>query len=312
MERGVVTASRGRSFVVRLEGAGAGSGEGAPSGEDDGALRFDCVARKKNVDFACGDEVEFEPTAPGQGVIVTRSERRSELRREDGARGKVIAANATRMFFVCAFDVRFDDNLAARALAAAKWAGVDAVLLANKADLPDSAGLGAALGRYRGFGYRALSVSALGDLSDLRAEMAGQTSVFVGASGVGKSSLANAILGFDAQKTGAVSLALSRGRHTTTSAALFRLPQGGAFIDSPGLQSFGLAHIPPSELIACFLDLAPYAGRCRFNDCSHAPAAPGCALRQAAASGAADPARLQTFLSLQEEIKDMRKARRGR
>jgi ribosome biogenesis GTPase len=197
-------------------------------------------------------------------------------------------------------------NLLDRYLALAEALALPALVVLTKADLaPAEGALAGALDEYRRLGYPVLVTSACTGqgLGPLRAALAGRASVLVGQSGVGKTSLLNALEPGLGQRVAAVSRVTGKGRHTTGHVQLFPLagPAGGALIDTPGTREFGLWDLPAEELAQCFRELRPHLGRCQFGlDCRH-DTEPGCAVRQAVVAGAISPRRYQSFLRLQAE-----------
>jgi ribosome biogenesis GTPase len=175
------------------------------------------------------------------------------------------------------------------------------LLCLTKADLADPETL---LETYRSLGVPWVVTRKGGDLSDLRAALAGRTSVLLGHSGVGKSTLVNA-LGPDARREiGHVNAVTGRGRHTSTSALMLRLPPvdglaAGWIVDTPGIRSFGLAHVQPQQLIGAFPDLDELTTVCP-RGCTHGQGEPECGLDEAVAEGRADPARVESFRRLLE------------
>ncbi len=251
--------------------------------------------RGKKSPFAVGDEVEL--TADGQ--ITGHAVRRSLLYRSDLYRQKLIAANATQLLLVVATDPSFSDMLLSRALVAAEHEGLRPVIVLNKCDL--AAALPAAralLAPFAAQGCRIVELSAKFDPSPLLPLLAGESSVLVGQSGMGKSTLTNALVPGAAAPTRELSTALDSGKHTTTYARLYKLPHatcpGGTLIDSPGLQEFGLKHLTPQQIEFGFVEFRPFLGQCRFRDCQH-DAEPGCAIKQAMAVGMIHPRRLDHF-----------------
>ena len=188
-----------------------------------------------------------------------------------------------------------------RALLAAEAADIRMLIAVNKSDLPQSAAWLEKLAFYQTLGYPLLPLCALEGADALKPLLAGETAILLGQSGMGKSTLANALLGFDAARTGEISAALDSGRHTTTHARLYDLDNGGKLIDSPGLQEFGLHHLERTELLQYFPDLRHLAGQCRFHNCSHR-AEPGCALKAAADSGTVCAERLAFLQKLSDEL----------
>jgi ribosome biogenesis GTPase len=191
----------------------------------------------------------------------------------------------------------FREELLIRCLVACEAADIPAHIVLNKTDLPETAALADYLQAYAALGYKVVPVSALGDMGSLEADLKGKTSVLVGASGMGKSSLLNRLIpGADAA-VGEISVALDAGRHTTTHARLYTLANGGALIDSPGMQEFGLKHLNQHELMAAFPEIRNRLGQCRFHNCRHLKE-PGCAVLAAAEAGDILPSRLKAYHSL--------------
>ena len=282
---GQVVAVHGRHYVVELA---------------DGR-RIACFPRGKKSLIACGDRVAVQPTAKDQGVIEAVDPRRSLLHRSDRHREKLIAANVTQMIVVLAAVPSFYEELLVRCLVAAEHQGMRALIVLNKFDLvAESARASAALEPYRALGYRVLPLIAAREVTPLRAHLDGHTSVLVGQSGMGKSTIVNALVPGAAAAVSDVSAALDSGRHTTTHARLYRLDAHSALIDSPGLQEFGLAHVSLRELAATFVEFRPLLGQCRFGDCLHR-GEPDCALAASAGRGEIGAQRLRIYRRLVEE-----------
>lgn len=288
---GTVVASFGRQFTVELE---------------DGVL-IACVTRGKRTDIACGDRVAVAMTAPDQGVIESTAPRISLFYRSDIQREKLIAANVTQIVIVVASSPPFHAELLDRCLAAAEEAGIPALLALNKMDLPAAAQALQSLERYRALGYDVLPLAAKIDIAPLRARLAGHTSVLVGQSGMGKSTIINRLLPDAAARVGELSVALGGGRHTTTHARLYHLDAASHIIDSPGLQEFGLVHVAPEDLAHAFIELRQHLGQCKFNDCKHLTE-PGCAITAAVERGEIDTQRVASYRKLVMQL--MKKAQR--
>lgn len=265
MMEGRVIAAHGRQYVVELA---------------DGS-RLPCFPRGKKSDIACGDRVDIKRSSDDQGVIEAIQPRSSLLYRSNEIRQKLIAANVDQLVIVVATEPAFSDELIARALVAAESEDIEILIVLNKCDLADK--LPAARQRLAplgSLGYRILELSALEHAEDLRPQLAGRTSVLVGQSGMGKSTLVNALLPEARAATREISLALDSGKHTTTHATLYHLDADSHLIDSPGLQEFGLGHLDRHEIEQAFREFAPWLGQCRFRDCHHHKE-PDCALRAA-------------------------------
>jgi ribosome biogenesis GTPase len=242
-----------------------------------------------------------------QGVIESVEPRRTRFsRRQPGNRGAwkedLLVANLDQLVavFACADPVPHP-RMIDRFLVIAEHNEVPAVIVANKVDLCGLEAAREAFEPYARIGYPVLYASARAGegLDELRERLAGRTSLLTGPSGVGKSTLLNAIQPGLQLATGAVSETLHKGRHTTTLAELLPLdgPMGGHVVDSPGLRQVGLWEIPPDEIAWCFPDLRPHLGACRFADCRHGPE-PGCAVTAAVAAGSVSAARLDSFRRL--------------
>jgi len=257
--------------------------------------QYACFPRGKKSAVACGDRVAFAQTAEEQGVIETVDARSSLFFRSAAHRQKLIAANVSQLAIVVAVEPSFSEELINRCLVAAEWQNLRALILLNKCDLKQAAA--AALARldpYIQAGYRVIQLSALENAESLRPELAHQSTVLVGQSGMGKSTIINALLPDARVATREISIFLASGRHTTTQARLHRLNADSTLIDCPGLQEFGLHHLSQQDIEDGFVEFRGYLGKCRFQNCRHL-SEPGCALTQAAAEDAIHPRRLEMF-----------------
>src|SRR5574343_1577472 len=203
-------------------------------------------------------------------VIEAIQPRRSLLYRSNEIRQKLIAASVDQLVIVVATEPAFSDELIARALLAADSEDIETLIILNKADLADKLPAARAhLPTLSGLGYPILELSARDHAEDLRPELHGKTSVLVGQSGMGKSTLVNALIPEANAATREISLALDSGKHTTTHATLYHLDAESHLIDSPGLQEFGLGHLGTDEMEMAFVEFRPFLGKCRFNNCRH-------------------------------------------
>jgi ribosome biogenesis GTPase len=284
LPNGQIVASFGRRYLVELA---------------DGAT-LDCVTRGRRGGLACGDRVTVARSAAGTGVIEAVGARATLLYRSDRARQKLVAANVTQIVIVVAPVPAPSDALVDRCLAAAEHGGMAALIVLNKSDLAQAAEALGALERYRRLGYRLIALSARSDLGPLVPCLTGETSVFVGQSGVGKSTIINGLLPAAAVRVAEISAALDSGRHTTTHTRLYHLNATSHVIDSPGMQVFGLHHLDEQALAQAFVEFRPWLGRCRFRDCRHV-SEPGCAVAAACKDGTIDGRRLASYRALLRE-----------
>ncbi len=275
---GRVIAGHGRHYLVET-----------PDGDS-----IECVPRGKKSEIACGDRVEFQLTGNMQGVIERILPRSSLLYRSDAFKQKLIAANVTQLVIVVASEPTFNDELLARCLLAGHEQDLQLLIVLNKADLPQIEDARARLAVYRDLGYRVLELSAMQDVTPLRDCLHGHTSVLVGQSGMGKSTLTNALIPEAQAATREISNALDSGKHTTTHATLYHLDADSDLIDCPGVQLFGLHHLDFATLESYFPEFRPYLGDCRFANCTHSHE-PGCAIRKATDAGKIDARRLALF-----------------
>jgi ribosome biogenesis GTPase len=254
-----------------------------------------CIVKGRKQSVVCGDTVEISVGRDG-GVIESVLPRRTLLYRSDAFKTKALAANVTQLAVVVAARPSFSLELVQRCLLAAEDQGIACLLVLNKIDLAEADAARAQLAHLARLGYPQVELSAKRDPAPLAARMAGHTTVLVGQSGMGKSTLVNALFPDAAAATADYSTALDAGKHTTTHTRLYRRGDA-ALIDSPGLQEFALQHLDSAALAHAFVDFRPYLGQCRFRDCRH-DAEPDCRLHAAVDAGEIAAARLELFLTL--------------
>ena len=288
-ETGLVVARHRRHIVV----------------EDARGGQHACLLRGRSLSVLAGDRVEWETGKDGTAVVLEVAPRQSTLTRIDSrGRREPIAANVTQLLVVAAPAPKPDWLLIDRYLVAAELMGATATIVINKAELLEEPLQ--PLETYRHIGYDVCATSAKRGtgLAELEERMRGQRSVMVGQSGVGKSSLLNAVLGESLQTVGALSERGSQGRHTTTTATLVRLPGGAELIDSPGVRGYAPYIEDARDLDRGFREFRPLLGHCRFDDCSHR-AEPDCAVKAAVDAGEIDAHRYESYLKLRELLESL-------
>jgi ribosome biogenesis GTPase len=285
---GTIIAAHGRHYVAHADGQ-----------------TLQCVTRGKKTNVAVGDIVHLKKTSEDQAVIEKIEERATLLYRSDQYKSKLLAANLTRLFIVIATEPGFADDLVSRSLVAAEAAGIDAHLILNKTDvepLLPRARERAAL--YTSLGYPLHEVSARAHpeqtVAALMPLLEGQSSIFIGQSGMGKSSLINLLVPDADIAVREISEALDTGKHTTTFTRLYHLGDGAAIIDSPGFQEFGLYHLTEGMLERAFVEFKPYLGGCKYYNCRHL-AEPQCAVLTAVAEGKIARMRHELYAQLLHE-----------
>jgi ribosome biogenesis GTPase len=286
LSEGLVVASHRRHFVVR-----SAAGEAVV-----------CVLKGRGMALACGDRVAYSRTDQG-GVIESLLPRTSLFYRSDAFKERLIAANVTQVVGVVAPDLSLDEELVNRWIVAAEAEGCRFILAANKADMFGFDVLLLRLAPYAALGYAVVRLSAREDAAPLLPWIEGRNSVLIGQSGMGKSTILNALLPDVGAKTAEISASLNAGRHTTTHSTLHLLsddPAAGWIVDSPGMKMFGMAHVAADVLAHAFVEFRPFLGRCRFRDCRH-DREPGCAIDAAVAAGDIQPFRVALWKRLVAE-----------
>lgn len=283
--QGLVVSAYGKRYQVEL-----------PNRE-----RISCVTRGKKTDLTCGDIVTLKLTDKHEGVVESTLPRSTLLYRSNAFKSKTLAANVTQVIIVLATQPSFYEVLLNRCLIAAEAANIKPLIVLNKCDLADSHHALEKLNLYNSLGYPILALSARANVSTLRPYLQGQTSILVGQSGMGKSTIINALLPDENVRTREMSDVLDSGKHTTTAAHLYHIDAHSQLIDSPGLQEFGLHHLSASELEHAFVEFRPFLGKCRFNNCQHLQE-PDCAIKSAVLAQQIQPERLLIYQNLRSEL----------
>jgi ribosome biogenesis GTPase / thiamine phosphate phosphatase len=250
-----------------------------------------------------GDVVVFRPEGSQQGIIFSIKPRHGVLSRTSKGRRHVLVANVDLVIIVASTaDPDLKPHLIDRFLVTAEQAHLEPLIVFNKADLIDTTELQPLLGVYAQMGYRTLLTSAEKGwgIEHLRNLVRGRQSVVAGQSGVGKSSLLNAVQDGLGLRVQPVSTENHKGKHTTTTAELLPLASGGYLVDTPGIRQFELWDVCSEEVAGLFRDIRPYVSACRFPDCTHIHEV-GCAVQDAVADGRLDPRRYNSYVHLIED-----------
>ena len=285
---GTIIAAHGRHYLAQV-------------GQD----KIQCVTRGKKSDIAVGDVVNLQMTSKNQGVIESIADRSTLLYRSDQYKSKLLAANVTQLFIVVATEPGFADDLISRSLVAAEASGVAAHIVLNKIDVVASLEkTRKRLEFYSGLGYPVHEVSARTRPEETVALLAplmqGQSTILIGQSGMGKSSLINLLVPGADIAVREISAALDTGKHTTTFTRLYQTDPTTAIIDSPGFQEFGLYQLSEGMLERAFPEFEPFLGKCKFYNCHHVNE-PECTVLTAVKDGKIAPMRHALYLQLRHE-----------
>jgi ribosome biogenesis GTPase len=262
-----------------------------------------CLSRRNLPKLVCGDYVTWQSTGEHEGVIVAFQPRDSLLARPGYHKQlKPIAANIDQILVVIAPQPSIDEDLINRYLVAATLTAIMPVIVLNKVDLlsaKEMANTRQRLQVYEQLGYEVIHASThqKQGMKKLLNKLENKTSIFVGQSGVGKSSLIKTILPDTSVRIGELSHASGLGKHTTTVSTLYQLPHSSAIIDSPGIREFGLGQFNAAQIAQGFVEFQALVPQCKFNDCSH-HGEPGCAVYQAVDTGAVQKSRYDSFLRI--------------
>jgi ribosome biogenesis GTPase len=283
--QGLVVASYGKRYTVELNDKS----------------KISCVTRGKKTDLACGDIVNIKLTDKREGVVESSEPRVSLLYRSNAYKSKILASNVSQIVIVLATQPSFYEALLNRCLTAAEAADIKPLIVLNKCDLAEANDAKNKLKVYEDLGYQIIHLSAKEDVAPLLPYLKQQRSVLVGQSGMGKSTIINALLPNAHIRTQEISNSLDSGKHTTTATHLYYLDDNSTLIDSPGLQEFGLNHLTQEDLERSFIEFKPYLGHCRFNDCKH-QVEPDCAVNKAVEEGKINPVRMAFYRELSQAL----------
>lgn len=307
LDEGLVVATHGRSVIVQTE-----------AGE-----RVTCHTRGKRTDVVVGDRVRWAISGD-QGVVESIVPRRNLLHRQDEWRTKAFAANLDHVLIIVAVEPPFSDMQLTRSLIAVQDAGLSATIVCNKIDVPNAQATLTRLQAYASVDVDLLALAVKAQPDDARARLApllrGHTTLVIGASGVGKSSLVNLMVPDADAQIGDISRALNAGKHTTTATRWYKVsdatlggaastppddasPATSALIDTPGFQQFGLHHISSERLVGLMPDIQRHATTCKFYNCTHRHE-PSCGVLAAVDRGEISSVRLRVYEELLAEAED--------
>lgn len=292
-QKGQIISAHGRHYFAEL----------------DSAEVIKCFPRGKRGGVCVGDWVDI--SIQGTGATIERlHERHNLLYRSDEMRSKQFAANIDQLLIVLASEPMFSEDLTGRALVAAGTAGIEPIILLNKADLPSVDLARQRLKPLYDLGVRIIETNAM-DAAQVHAQLhdllKDKTSLLLGQSAMGKSTLLNALVPEALAHTQAHSVALGAGRHTTTSTKLYHIPNStGKLIDSPGFQTFGLAHLTAEDIVQGFSEFHAAITHCRFYNCTHRHE-PGCGVVAAVEAGTIHPDRYAFYKRLLAELENLPK-----
>ena len=261
---------------------------------EDGAL-FQCTGRQNIELSVAGDQVVFQAISDDEGVVTALLPRENELRRSE----KLIASNVDELYLVVATEPHYQFELIDRYLIMAENAGLPIELIVNKIELDDLEQIKSDFAMYERIGYPVnyISVKQNIGIQELQQRLVDQTNIFLGQSGVGKSSLINALIPDLNLRVNAISDKSKLGKHTTTNTTLYHIPSGGDLIDSPGVREFQLENLSEREILSGFKEFQAYLGRCKFRNCAHVNE-PNCAIKGALEAGEIHPKRYESYLQL--------------
>jgi len=299
---GLVVSHHGRKLVVETEDK----------------KQISCKFRQNLGDIACGDNVVIQLDKKSltsqqadkqQAVVIAVKDRRNLLEKTGfGDKAKAVAANIGQVAIVCSVEPEPNPYLIDRYLVATENLGANALIIINKADLindENEEAINKLKEIYEKIGYKALLTSIKKNIGTeaLKSALIDTTSIFVGLSGVGKSSLVKMLLPESEIRIGEVSAASGEGKHTTTVSSLYHLPDGGSIIDSPGVRDFTPCNRNKENIVNGFIELEHYRGFCKFANCTHTTE-PGCAIIEALKNDELSQQRVNSFRKMIEDLND--------
>lgn len=285
---GLIVSSFGRQFIV----------------ETPEQQRYTAVTKGKKTEYVVGDEVIVDIINQEQAQINELMPRKNLVYRSDRNRSKIIASNIDQIIIVCAVKPNFNRGFLDSCLLSAESSGIEPLIIINKIDLPESQSFIGELTKIyqERLGYRLLQLSAVNNCQELQSYLKNKKSLLIGQSGMGKSTITNAICPDANTRIGDITKYETSGAHTTTNATLFHIDAASDIIDCPGLQEFGLFHIELDQLAEFFPEMRDHLGQCKFMNCRHLQE-PQCVIRQMVEDGKIDPARYSFYQRIAESLK---------
>ena len=257
---------------------------------------FQCVSRQ-NIGFSvAGDEVLFQKTKQGEAIVTAIYPRRTELQRKD----KLIAANIDQLWLVVAIEPHYEFDLIDRYLIMAENSNLPIGIVINKIELSkNESQLNDDFEHYRNIGYDVHTMSVKSDLNviSFKEKLVNKSHIFLGQSGVGKSSLINALIPDLELRVNEISIKSKLGKHTTTNTTIYHIPSGGDLIDSPGVREFQLDNLSEEQIVRGFREFKALSDQCRFRNCKHINE-PDCAIKMALESGKINENRYESYLNI--------------
>ena len=257
---------------------------------------YQCTGRRNIELSVAGDQVVFQTTDNNEGVVTALLPRDNFLTRSQ----KLIAANIDELWLVVAIEPHYQFELIDRYLVVAENAGLPINIVVNKIELSDDFDQvkhDFSLYESAGYSVHYLSVKAQTNVAEFKSQLKHKAHIFLGQSGVGKSSLINELIPDLNLRVNEISTKSKLGKHTTTNTTLYHIPSGGDLIDSPGIREFQLGDLTDKEILSGFKEFKPFIGECKFRNCAHINE-PKCAIKTAVEDGAINPKRYQSYLQL--------------